>query len=97
MRRIGLAFAFVVLAAAHPAAAAPSVTDLIDAYARADDECRGSPGDTGASACDRRSRIGSRLDQIDWCYGVQGQGRPGARWHKCTSASVRSYPLNPVR
>lgn len=76
-------------------AAPPSLPQLIAAYQRADEGCRGNPSDAADAECDRRTRLNSRLNQIGWCYGMAGQSRAAFEWHRCTAASFNTTDLEP--
>ncbi len=95
--RYALAFA-ALTASAFPVAAAPqppTAKQLIAAYMAADEGCRGSPGDSGSSECERRTRLNSRLNQMGWCIGKQGQSRADEAWHHCTARSFFTTDLKP--
>ncbi len=95
MRYVLAALAFVV-AAGGAEATEPTAKQLIKAYTAADEACRGSPGDSSAAECDRRTRLNSRLNQIGRCYGKENQDRSEFAWHACTSHSNRSNDLVPA-
>jgi hypothetical protein len=53
------------------------VGELVGFYGKADELCRGSPGDTEGldTICGARDRAGRTLEQLGYCFGKKGQGR----------------------
>lgn len=81
-----------------PAAAAPSVQELLKAEAAANAACRGSTEPESIQTqeeCDRRDRLVGRLSQEGMCYGRQGEVGAQMRWHRCGPGSLTINDLRP--
>ncbi|GJE57387.1 hypothetical protein [Methylobacterium thuringiense] len=95
--RLHLVCAAIIVSTAA-GAQAPSAKQLIAAWRTANGECRGSTDPESLktkSECDRRERLGGRLDQIGWCYGKKGEAGYQNAWHRCEPNSERQNDLKP--
>lgn len=72
--------------------AARALTDaLVSGWRKANEVCRGGPGNTSASqdACAERAWHEKALAAGGWCYGRKGEFGAQHSWHPCSPDSLR--------
>ncbi|WP_323041540.1 hypothetical protein [Gemmobacter sp.] len=53
--------------------------------------CAGPEGDApGAEVCTYRDGLAAHLNDLGWCWGIEGQSAEQADWHVCQPNSVRA-------
>ena len=93
------------LTAIRPVAAQTAASELIHLWDDANDCCRGGHGDDPETdaACEERERYATRLDELNFCYGREGEYGSDTSWHRCGAdvlmATHRSkrHPLGNAR
>lgn len=85
------ALAATALIAAFPAAAQPTVPQVMRMEREANTRCRGGPGDAQETwtACGARDAYGRVLNMMNWCYGRRGEVAARHQWHRCAADSNR--------
>ena len=75
----------------YEARAQSAASELIHLWDSANDRCRGGGGDDPKTnaACDERERYSTRLDELGFCYGHQGDYGSDMYWHHCDARSIR--------
>jgi hypothetical protein len=67
--------------------------ELVRQWLRENGRCRGTSGDvlhriTSNHPCDRRGLIDTKLEQLGWCHGRDGQSMSERVWQPCASRST---------
>lgn len=91
---ITLACSAIAFCAAVSNANAQSRNDpktMMRLWHEANSACRGGSGDDPKTelACEEREAYSTRLGQLGWCYGKQGEYGYQHQWHRCGRRSMR--------
>lgn len=90
--RIAAITTLLALATLPAAAQTPAEPHgLLELAQRANQLCRGTPGDNPEteSLCQVRDDLVRRLRGVGWCYGQRGEIGAQMRWHRCNAQSLQ--------
>jgi hypothetical protein len=97
MRRLALAASLavgVLFAVSNSASATSSADQLIAQWSEINSKCRGGSGDNPKTweACDARDTLSSKLEELGYSYGCEGQAGYESYWRN-DCGSLASHPV----